>query len=76
MFNVLMTFFLLGQKTSLSAIVCCAVIVIGFYLGVDQEDASGELNIQNDCGVKYPLQITMSVCTTHFAGKLSLGAFV
>ena len=40
-FNVLLTYFILGQKTSLPAIACCAVIVGGFYLGVDQEDASG-----------------------------------
>ena len=41
-FNVLMTFFILGQKTSLAAIACCGVIVGGFYLGVDQEDAAGQ----------------------------------
>jgi GDP-fucose transporter C1 len=40
-FNVLLTYFLLGQKTSLPAVVCCGVIVGGFYMGVDQEDASG-----------------------------------
>jgi GDP-fucose transporter C1 len=44
-FNVLMTFFILGQKTSLSAIACCGVIVGGFYLGVDQEDASGSFSL-------------------------------
>ena len=37
-----MTFFILGQKTSLAAIACCGVIVGGFYLGVDQEDAAGQ----------------------------------
>ena len=36
MFNVLLTYFILGQRTSLSAIICCGVIVAGFYLGVDQ----------------------------------------
>lgn len=44
-FNVLLTFFILGQKTSLPAIFCCAVIVGGFYLGVDQEDASGTFSL-------------------------------
>eukprot|EP00091_Calanus_sinicus_P017765 TRINITY_DN3851_c0_g1_i1.p1 TRINITY_DN3851_c0_g1~~TRINITY_DN3851_c0_g1_i1.p1 ORF type:complete len:329 (-),score=98.65 TRINITY_DN3851_c0_g1_i1:24-1010(-) len=44
-FNVLMTYFILGQKTSLSAIACCAAIVGGFYLGVDQEDASGSFSL-------------------------------
>ena len=40
-----MTYFLLGQKTSLSAIACCGVIVGGFYLGVDQEDAAGSFSL-------------------------------
>jgi len=44
-FNVLLTFFILGQKTSLAAISCCAVIVTGFYLGVDQEDVSGTFSL-------------------------------
>ena len=35
-FNVLLTYFILGQRTSLAAIVCCGTIVAGFYLGVDQ----------------------------------------
>ena len=36
MFNVLLTYFILGQRTSLAAVACCAVILAGFYLGVDQ----------------------------------------
>ena len=35
-FNVLLTYFILGQRTSLAAVACCAVILAGFYLGVDQ----------------------------------------
>merc|ERR1711892_217410 len=46
-FNVLMTYFILGQKTSLSAIGCCGAIVAGFYLGVDQEDASGSFSLSS-----------------------------
>lgn len=44
-FNVLLTYFILGQKTSLKAIGCCGVIVAGFYLGVDQEDAAGSFSL-------------------------------
>jgi len=44
-FNVLLTYFILGQKTSLAAVTCCAVILAGFYLGVDQEDASGSFSL-------------------------------
>ena len=35
-FNVLLTYFILGQRTSLAAVACCALILAGFYLGVDQ----------------------------------------
>jgi len=44
-FNVLLTYFILGQKTSLSAIGCCLTIVGGFYLGVDQEDQAGSFSL-------------------------------
>jgi len=44
-FNVLLTYFILGQRTSLSAIICCGVIVAGFYLGVDQEDQAGSFSL-------------------------------
>jgi len=44
-FNVLLTFFILDQKTSIPAIACCGVIVGGFYLGVDQEDQSGTFSL-------------------------------
>merc|ERR1719186_1811589 len=44
-FNVLLTYFILGQRTSLAAIACCGAIVGGFYLGVDQEDASGSFSL-------------------------------
>jgi len=33
---------ILKQSTSWSAIGCCAVIVFGFMLGVDQEGAAGK----------------------------------
>ncbi|XP_068219534.1 GDP-fucose transporter 1 isoform X2 [Palaemon carinicauda] len=44
-FNVLFTYLLLGQKTSLPAVICCAVIIGGFFLGVDQENEAGSLSI-------------------------------
>nr|CAG4650243.1 EOG090X081X [Sida crystallina] len=44
-FNVAMTWIILGEKTSKSAIACCAVIVAGFLLGVDQEGVAGSLSI-------------------------------
>jgi disulfide bond formation protein DsbB len=41
-FNVALTYLILGQKTSTSAIVCCFVIIAGFWLGIDQESESGK----------------------------------
>ncbi len=39
-----LSFLILGQRTSAAALVCCAIIIIGFFLGVDQEDQSGNLD--------------------------------
>ncbi|KAL6737062.1 hypothetical protein Aduo_010736 [Ancylostoma duodenale] len=44
-FNVICTYLILGQRTSARAIGCCFVIIAGFLLGVDQEDASGSLSV-------------------------------
>ncbi len=35
--NVALTYLMLGQKTSPRALACCLVLVLGFILGVDQE---------------------------------------
>ena len=42
-FNVAFTYLILGQKTSVRAISCCFIIILGFWLGVDQESNSGEI---------------------------------
>lgn len=34
-----------GQKTSTNCIACCAFIIIGFWLGVDQEHVAGSLSV-------------------------------
>lgn len=41
-FNVIFSYILLGQKTSNSCMMCCAFIIFGFYLGVDQENLLGK----------------------------------
>ena len=43
-FNVLLTYLILGQRVSAKTILMCAVIVFGFMLGVDQEEDSKELS--------------------------------
>lgn len=37
---------LTGEKTSFKCIVCCAVIIGGFWLGVDQEHVAGSLSVR------------------------------
>lgn len=44
-FNVVFTFAILGEKTSGKCILCCCLIIFGFYLGVDQENLAGSLSI-------------------------------
>ncbi|KAH0948977.1 hypothetical protein HN011_005350 [Eciton burchellii] len=44
-FNVIFTYILLGQRTSFKCIICCAVIIFGFWLGVDQEHIAGSLSV-------------------------------
>nr|XP_013190142.1 unnamed protein product [Amyelois transitella] len=44
-FNVVFSYMLLGQKTSYRCIMCCAFIVFGFYLGVDQETLLGSFSL-------------------------------
>ncbi|CAG4940120.1 unnamed protein product [Colias eurytheme] len=44
-FNVIFSWVLLRQKTSLRCIMCCAFIVFGFYIGVDQEELLGSFSL-------------------------------
>ncbi|KAG8564705.1 hypothetical protein GDO81_016556 [Engystomops pustulosus] len=43
-FNVLLSYILLKQTTSLYALLSCGVILGGFWLGIDQEGAQGTLS--------------------------------
>ncbi|KAK5874348.1 hypothetical protein PBY51_019302 [Eleginops maclovinus] len=43
-FNVLLSYIILKQTTSFQAILCCGVILGGFWLGVDQEGMTGTLS--------------------------------
>uniref|UniRef100_A0A3Q3WJ09 Sugar phosphate transporter domain-containing protein n=1 Tax=Mola mola TaxID=94237 RepID=A0A3Q3WJ09_MOLML len=43
-FNVLFSFIILKQTTSLQTLVCCGIIIGGFWLGVDQEGLAGSLS--------------------------------
>ncbi|VDM38447.1 unnamed protein product [Toxocara canis] len=57
-FNVVCSYLILGQSTSWRALLCCAVIIGGFFLGVDQEDAAGSLSV---IGVIYGVAASLCV---------------
>ncbi len=44
-FNVLLTYAILHQRTSLKTCACCALIIFGFWLGIDQEQFIGTFSI-------------------------------
>lgn len=44
-FNVIFTYLLLGEKTSKQCLSFCILIIVGFYLGIDQEHFAGSLSI-------------------------------
>lgn len=43
-FNVLLSYVILKQTTSFRALMCCGIILGGFWLGVDQEGMTGNLS--------------------------------
>lgn len=57
-FNVVMTYLILGQQTSVRAIVCCAIIIAGFYMGVEEENGGGSLSV---IGTMYGVLASLSV---------------
>ncbi|XP_023660525.1 GDP-fucose transporter 1 isoform X2 [Paramormyrops kingsleyae] len=57
-FNVILSYVILKQTTSLYALLCCGVILGGFWLGVDQEGAEGSLSW---LGVVYGVLASMCV---------------
>ncbi|XP_039988578.1 GDP-fucose transporter 1 isoform X2 [Xiphias gladius] len=44
-FNVLLSYVVLKQTTSFQALLCCGIILGGFWLGVDQEGMAGSLSM-------------------------------
>jgi GDP-fucose transporter C1 len=65
-FNTALTFAILGDRTSLAAIGCLALIIIGFFCGVDQEGAAGSLNLT---GLGYGIFASLMVAVTGILQK-------
>uniref|UniRef100_A0A1I8H740 TPT domain-containing protein n=1 Tax=Macrostomum lignano TaxID=282301 RepID=A0A1I8H740_9PLAT len=70
-FNALLSYVILGQTTSLKAIICCGFIIVGFLLGVDQEKVSGSLSVS---GVVYGLLASLFVALNAIYTKKVLPA--
>ncbi|XP_077502868.1 GDP-fucose transporter nac [Amblyomma americanum] len=59
-FNVMFTYLVLRQTTSVPAVTCCGVIVAGFLLGVNQEGQMGSLSVFGvTCGVLASATLSM-----------------
>jgi GDP-fucose transporter C1 len=65
-FNVIFTYVLLGQRTSLPAVSCCALIIVGFVLGCDREQLSGEVT---SVGIAYGLLASIFVSLNSICAK-------
>lgn len=57
-FNVMLTYFVLHEKTSLRTCYCCIIIIFGFWLGVDQEQFIGTFSL---VGTFYGILASLSV---------------
>ncbi|KAL3268739.1 hypothetical protein HHI36_007841 [Cryptolaemus montrouzieri] len=78
MFNVLLTYLILKEKTSMRCLVCCAFIIFGFYLGVDQEKLAGSLSISGTIfGVLASLSLSLfSILTKKVLPKLNSDVWI
>ncbi|TRY90497.1 hypothetical protein DNTS_002636 [Danionella cerebrum] len=64
-FNVVLSYLVLKQSTSLYAVLCCGVILGGFWLGVDQEGVAGSLSWVGVCfGVIASLCVSLNAIYT------------
>ncbi|XP_062522442.1 GDP-fucose transporter 1-like isoform X2 [Corticium candelabrum] len=60
-FNVVLTYFVLNTTTSMQTLLCCAVIITGFLLGVNQEGSTGHLSYGGViCGVMASLFVALN----------------
>lgn len=59
-FNVIFTYLVLRQTTSVAAVACCGIIMAGFFLGVNQEGHMGSLSVFGvTCGVLASATLSM-----------------
>lgn len=68
-FNVILTYIFFGDKTSRKAVGCCAIIVVGFLLGIDQEKGLGGVTFK---GVFFGISASLCVALNAIYTKKSL----
>ncbi|GMR39543.1 hypothetical protein PMAYCL1PPCAC_09738 [Pristionchus mayeri] len=69
-FNVAFSYLILGKTTSRRACASCLLIAVGFFLGVDQEEASGSLSV---IGVVHGVLASLLVALSAIYTQRSLG---
>ncbi|CAF3447882.1 unnamed protein product [Rotaria socialis] len=63
--NVVFTYIMLGDRTSYRALICCGLIIAGFFLGMDQENTLGTLSIFGAlCGVASSIFVALNAIYT------------
>lgn len=70
-FNVVLTYFFFGERTSIKAMLCCGMIIFGFLLGIDQEKGLGSLTFN---GVLFGILASLFVALNAIYTKKSLNA--
>ena len=56
---------MLGQKTSFKALGCCGLIILGFFLGIDQENSLGSLSkFGAFCGIASSVFVALNAIYT------------
>jgi len=68
-FNVVCSYLILGQHTAKKALLCCGLIIFGFFLGVDQEDVTGSLSV---IGIVYGVLASLFVALNSIYNKSTL----
>ncbi|XP_074646150.1 GDP-fucose transporter 1-like isoform X2 [Tubulanus polymorphus] len=68
-FNVILSYLILKAPTSYKAMMCCGIIVGGFFLGVDQEGVTGSLSL---IGVFYGIMASTCVALNSIYTKKKL----
>jgi GDP-fucose transporter C1 len=69
--NVVLTYLFFFEKTSTKALGCCGIIILGFVLGIDQENGLGTLSFS---GVFYGIMASFFVALNAIYTKKSLNA--